>query len=897
MQSNYPFLKRNQKDEAEKKRNDIDSIWSRLGSMGFVGKRSFFTGYGEDGVLQPNRPTGILNTSKGMKTVHEGEPVDIAPDGSFSVTPADAAAASFDNGQGQVNDYIPASQIGGQTNLQNIERDTNTEGFASGTPDKNAESNNAYSNMQNRGLQRLERYADTISPIEGTVVNAERERFAGKAASAKGALSQELEQTGTKGSNAIIEQTRLGRQIGAQENELNQSLRKDQLDRSFTATQQLPNAIATAQTSERAQESLDFSKQQWADAEGQRMLDDALVMEAGSWVAAHPGKTINDYNTARDQATLQQRQVSLSEQRFAGEEGQRMLNDALVMEESTWLSRHPNATAEDYKTARDQATLGQQSFELTKQRYGDSQEWAAYEAALSAGSFALSADLYKRITGAEISMDEMIKYQNYVNQKQSQDLVTGDLQNDALALGIQADRLQTFINAVNNGSDLSAANATSGLRLTENQFNQIRRDYTAEGEEIKLRLESLKTAVGQETFNAMVDRIGSGASRDMINDVFGTKLTPEDYMDIRRTTAFGRTEWERNLTAANMLMQTESTENILAASDMYEELFPGTTFNMRQLITDIGSERFVQGVTDLATLAATFDTWGEAEVAAERMGLFDSLGMDGQSGARELFQSLKINQIDEEWSAIEDSDFYQKLLRDDPEAADLIANTFSAGLSGELEFDIEPVYNVTDSQGRLVKSFNNIAEAEKYKAENNTQNYSIEEDKNYIVKDVVSGNTVTVNNGEVVNDNKGGEATFNADNLWSEDNYEVLNDPGNNNFLSALSQLTDNVITTKRSKLLRNAVNDNPKLKEFLKNSAETVDAGSLQHADLEPGQFVILRKDSPERPLFASNSDDAKYIEENAGNSAEGIYIVTSKTPTDSSGTAYDYDFRILGF
>ena len=289
MKSNYPFLARNQQIETDKQRENIDALWSQLGSMGFVGKQSFFTGFGEDGKLQSDRPTGIMETSLGPKTVHEGERGTIDTTGNFSITPANKTPQSFQmqqlqmqsnipgNGVGKFRNFTPAEQLGGQENVANIEETTGMEGFQLGTPDQQETTTDTYKPYQTRGLQRLERYAESTSPMDTSIMNAENERFAGEAATAKGAYSQELSQAGVTGREAATEQFMLGRQIGSQQNEMQQELRKEQSDKAFTAAQKLPSATATARTEDRLQENLDFSKQQWQDTEEQTHNENRLV--------------------------------------------------------------------------------------------------------------------------------------------------------------------------------------------------------------------------------------------------------------------------------------------------------------------------------------------------------------------------------------------------------------------------------------------------------------------------------------------------------------------------------------------------------------------------------------------------------------------------------------------
>jgi len=70
---------------------------------GMIARRpmSFNTGMGENGKLEANRPTHLLQTNNGPKTIHEGEQVNIGEQGNFEV--------------------IPANELGGQRRLQKME--------------------------------------------------------------------------------------------------------------------------------------------------------------------------------------------------------------------------------------------------------------------------------------------------------------------------------------------------------------------------------------------------------------------------------------------------------------------------------------------------------------------------------------------------------------------------------------------------------------------------------------------------------------------------------------------------------------------------------------------------------------------------------------------------------
>jgi hypothetical protein len=676
--SNYPFLARNQKTEEERQKENIDALWDRLGVIGLPGKQSFFTGYGNDKQLQPERPTGILNTNQGPKTVHEGEQVNIEPDGQFGV--------------------IPASQLGGQENLQTMERENNMEGYQLGkSPDDNTIIDDTYKPYTTRGLQRLERYADYESPVNTAIREGERERFAGEAVAAKGALAQEQAQMGIKGREAATEEARLGRQIGAQENELMSNLRKQESEQAFTAARQLPGEAVTAR-------GVDFERQKYGDQEFTRMADDAQTTSFETWQQKYPNATEEDYTTAREYKARQLQSMDIA-----------------------------NLTASE--------NLNQ----LKK-----SDKWNDAQQFLNAGDYDNYAALVKQITGRTLNYTQFVEDRDYVLRTREQTITAGDIANDAARYGLNDAEMQSVIRDVNSGVPVDTINSQYGTEFTQDDRDSIAARYDSE-------LLSLKNRVGDEVYNSLQEMINGGSSLEAINDrarYYGMgEISTSEYMKMLDATPLGERTWERNLQYSNMLLQSQDPDNIIKAQRILKELFPfmgyDVTFDVDQLINDIGAERFAGALTDMSTLASTYDTWEEAKASAEGLNLIETLGggfEDSEGNAMRMFQSLKMNAVDEQWDAIEQSDFYQGLLRSNPDGAELIRQTFTKGLTGELEFDIKPVYNVTDENGAFVQSFDNIVDANKFLGENADKGYIVNESSNYIYKDIVSGDTVTVNN-------------------------------------------------------------------------------------------------------------------------------------------------------
>jgi hypothetical protein len=329
--------------------------------------------------------------------------------------------------------------------------------------------------------------------------------------------------------------------------------------------------------------------------------------------------------------------------------------------------------------------LNSQNYEQRKMEYADEQGWNTYERFLRAGDYQGAAAEFERITGRKPDMTALSEDRDYIMQKRGQDIEQGEL-----------------------------------------------------------TLESMRTSLGDQKFNSALGQIAAGRPYDP-----SMGISQAEYNAMRTYTAAGETDWTRQLQGANMLLQTQEPGNIQQAAQMYSNLFPGTSFTFDQLIGDLGSDRFADGMADMATLSSTFDTWEDAKNSAQGLGLITKLG--GEAVAQELFFGTKVNAIDEQWDTIEQSDWYQNLATsDNPEdrdAVELIQRTFQAELTGELTFDLVDEYTVKDSSGKTVGKYASIEDANKKISENADKGYTVQETSRYVFKDMNTGDNVSVNVG------------------------------------------------------------------------------------------------------------------------------------------------------
>lgn len=228
--------------------------------------------------------------------------------------------------------------------------------------------------------------------------------------------------------------------------------------------------------------------------------------------------------------------------------------------------------------------------------------------------------------------------------------------------------------------------------IGEKYYNLAREKQTTEKEEFE------KThALSEETLDW--------------NKLIGTK-----YFDL----AYNKQGYDQKVDAINSLLATKDPTNIAQASNLFRDLYPGTTLNVDQMIKDIGTERFAQATKDMATVANTFKTWDEAKNTAEGLKLIETLG--GEGNARQLFESSQINAIDEDWRAITDSGFFQGL--EEPDQL-LLKNFFTASLTGSSNWDIVPQFSVRDTNGNLIQNFNTQEDADKFIATNQEKGYTV----------------------------------------------------------------------------------------------------------------------------------------------------------------------------
>jgi D-ribose pyranose/furanose isomerase RbsD len=383
-------------------------------------------------------------------------------------------------------------------------------------------------------------------------------------------------------------------------------------------------------------------------------------------------------------------------------------------------------------TLASQGLQGQQ-FEEERNRYKDSADWKAYEAAIAAGDFDTAAKAYQKVTGNSISMDQMKTYQNYLNTRNQQELTQG-----------------------------------------------------------QLAIDSLRNKIGDEKWNSIQSRISGGASLAQVNAEFpGLNLTQEDFKNMYDATPLGERTWERNMSYAKTLLEAGGEANIKAAAGIFNNAFPGTGIDFSKVITADKAASFNAGMSQLGTYVAAGMDYETAITAMKKDGTFDMLGLS-EADVEKLYRGVKTNAIDEQWKAISSSEWYQNL--DDEKKKDM-SDFFTAVLTGELDYTIQKEYTVTNKDGSTsTMYFNTEADANAYGVQNGTTMVATGKSKVTPRTNVLGDGdgdgagttptkrteplgTIIIENGkiyQVIADGNTQEIIPDVDDPWSDNNSKIL---------------------------------------------------------------------------------------------------------------------------
>jgi hypothetical protein len=216
------------------------------------------------------------------------------------------------------------------------------------------------------------------------------------------------------------------------------------------------------------------------------------------------------------------------------------------------------------------------------------------------------------------------------------------------------------------------------MGYTEDDYNKMNTFWEHEktiGEQT-IRANKLNMNVGE--YNAVTNLVNSGVTDlDEIERVTGVRLDPTQYASILEASALGERNYGRRMELATTLFSAGGEQNIASAVNILKESFPflSDTVDWDALETELQDvdkqQKFAAAMASLTTMVATPGM--TAKAAAEFLkqnGQLEDLfpGMseaDAQLKAESMFATLDVNMIDESWSVISLSTWYQGLGEDD----------------------------------------------------------------------------------------------------------------------------------------------------------------------------------------------------------------------------------------
>lgn len=355
------------------------------------------------------------------------------------------------------------------------------------------------------------------------------------------------------------------------------------------------------------------------------------------------------------------------------------------------------------------------TFDDNKARYQTEQGWKDYESKLAAMDYTGAAAAYKKLTGTDISMEQMTENRNYMRTRQAQDVVSGDIANDAARFNLTSARMRAMVSDINNGVPLATINSTYGTNGT-NILDQAA--YDGIGEKYRITMDTLRTGAKSQYIDAIQDAVNKGFGLEKINELFPeAKLTLAEYKAIYDTTATGVQSFERDMSFAKTLLEAGGTENIKQASAILGNRFPGTDIDFTNLITKQNAATFDKGMSRLSDYVAANMDWKTVQGNLEESGILKQLGMDERQ-VEQLYRGMKVNVIDEQWNTIKTSDWYNSDALTDADRKDM-QTFFSAVLMGKLDYTIKEEFTYTDKAGKTQTAyFNSLDEANNFATQN-----------------------------------------------------------------------------------------------------------------------------------------------------------------------------------
>jgi len=287
-------------------------------------------------------------------------------------------------------------------------------------------------------------------------------------------------------------------------------------------------------------------------------------------------------------------------------------------------------TAEQRAIRAGEDVKWEKTFNEEKAKYGDTQEWKAFETALDMGSDQDIIDAYFKATGETLDPASVAEYRGYYRTKRSQDIEATGLTIDEMRDSMEDNDFNSFMDQVNSGGTYEAIKGMMGDRfpdITEEEFKTFQETYalTTAGTRLKL---------GNDSFNAIVDGITAGDSFEALSKRF-PDLTKEQYDNIVTEGYRGERDYGRKMQMGQIALGAalKSGDYDTVGTIMSElGIASGTSFgdiDFSKLENEDNANLFANSMADLATLSKTVNDWTDPAVMVSLGNAWKSLGKPG----------------------------------------------------------------------------------------------------------------------------------------------------------------------------------------------------------------------------------------------------------------------------
>lgn len=490
-----------------------------------------FTGYGEDGVLQPSNPVDMVQTNQGPKMLHEGEIQMVKPDGSMAVIPANQAS------QGALRQMQAVGKIGG---------------YEAGVDFAGNPINKPAQTAIDTGLETLTGYAQGNSPYQRTLANQTMTNAGTTAAAANAGLKMELGQAGAdKGTIGTA------MQVAGRDSSSNLSKLSGQL--ALGAQQEQLGAASTAASTGQAVKAQNYgqmtTERTYSDQETARINSDiASGMTYQAFSLVHPNVSEADFNARRTYTAAGQTDVGQAEKDWATAISAADLTNPTTVTtlQALYAKQHPGLPAIDLAgLTRDQQynrtkqgqdiTTGGLSIQALTNQIGNTQAEAAVKALNDGVPVAtVNATYGTKLTQADADS---------ITTEYRQRVKTTGLSITALENQIGNTQAQQAIQALNSGVPVATVNSTYGTKLTDADAVSITAEYNQRLATGKVNYDKLVADIGYDKAKQAINALNSGMPVETVNSTYGTKLTQADATSITA-------EYNQRLQTGNLNIQS-----------------------------------------------------------------------------------------------------------------------------------------------------------------------------------------------------------------------------------------------------------------------------------------------------------------------------------------------------